>query len=897
MRYTTKRTFFVVGLAALFWQSAFPALADTFFVAENTNNTVQIFGPSGQLQGSLTSGLSGPGGLALFSNKLYVANSSNNTIEVFSLTNGQGAVFASTNLNQPSGLAFDKIGNLYAANYGNNTIVKFNSIGYGTPFATTGLNRPTGMAFDRLGNLYVANYGNGTIEEFSTNGVPTPFASGVSDVFGMVFDPSGTLYVSTANSPGSIVKFTTNGVGTVWLSGMSNPTGIGFDGAGNFYYLLPFGDTIQKVSTNGQGSLFAYDPGLCNALGLLIQSPLTIGCPTNAGSTNILGQCTISTNVVYGGNGEGVIPFGVDVSVKTNANFVPYTITRRQTMTGNFQELVFDNDPNSNDNDFVTGCNCTVAVGQQFISVAGSHVAEQFLERLASDPYVVMPVITNNLSARTATVTGFVWAKFLSLSGNGNWTLTLENVPSCGVQAPPADDSSVPVTGACSGSYTVTHDPDLIGTQTCPNSYTVTRVYRASDNCGDNASVAQVFTVNDSTPPWIECPSAVTVNVDPGKCTASNVNLGSPLAGTGCSGEVTLSSNAPAVFPKGTTIVTWRAVSPCGASISCQQSVTVVDNQSPSITCPAPLAVSCASAVPVPNPGSIVAADNCGSVNVTFVGDAITNQTCPDRYTVLRTYKATDAANNSVTCTQTITVNSTTAPGITAPGDVAVGTDSGQCYASGVALGSPVTSSPCSGILSITNNAPAIFPKGSTQVIWSATDSCGNSASATQNVVVTDSQAPLVACPANIVVNAQDTNGAIVAFSVTATDNCDSNLNVVVSPVSGSEFALGTTPVNCTVIDSAGNTNICSFNVTVMDPSAFNILSINAQNSDIALSWIMPLGLTGVVQGSMDTWSNDFTDVSGPFYAPGSGSVTNNYLDTGAQTNFPQRFYRIRLTP
>jgi hypothetical protein len=59
----------------------------------------------------------------------------------------------------------------------------------------------------------------------------------------------------------------------------------------------------------------------------------------------------------------------------------------------------------------------------------------------------------------------------------------------------------------------------------------------------------------------------------------------------------------------------------------------------------------------------------------------------------------------------------------------------------------------------------------------------------------------------------------------------------------------------------------------------------------------MPLGLTGVVQGSMDSLSNDFSDVSSPFYAPGSGSITNNYLDTGAQTNFPQRFYRIRLSP
>ena len=407
----------------------------------------------------------------------------------------------------------------------------------------------------------------------------------------------------------------------------------------------------------------------------------------------------------------------------------------------------------------------------------------------------------------------------------------------------------------------------------------------------------QIATDIITEPPWIISPSAVTVNTDPGICTASNVNLGTPLTGARCSWPVTLSSNAPAVFPKGTTLVVWTATDACSNQTTCTQSVTVVDNQLPTIVCPAPLAVSCAAAVPSPNPASITASDNCGSVTVTFVSDTITNQSCPDQYTVLRTYRATDAANNSVTCTQTITINSTTPPTITAPGDVTTSTDSGQCYASGVALGLPATFSPCGGALTITNNAPAVFPKGSTQVIWSATDSCGNSSSVTQNVLVADNQPPLVACPANILVNAQDSNGTIVAFSVTASDNCDSNLVAGCSPVSGSQFAIGTTPVNCVVIDSAGNTNTCSFSVTVVDSSIFNILSITPQNSDILLSWVMPLGLTGIVQGSADNYGYDFTNLGAPFYTPGNGAVTNTYVDPGGQTNFLQRFYRIRLTP
>jgi hypothetical protein len=397
---------------------------------------------------------------------------------------------------------------------------------------------------------------------------------------------------------------------------------------------------------------------------------------------------------------------------------------------------------------------------------------------------------------------------------------------------------------------------------------------------------------------WINCPSAVTVSTDPLICTASHVNLGTPLAGTRCFGPATLTNNAPAVFSKGTNLVVWTASDLCGNQTSCTQSVTVVDNQVPNIFRSLPLMEACAAAVPSPDPSSIMTFDNCGSVTVTFVSDTITNQICPNRYTVLRIYRATDAANNSVTGTQTITVNSAFAPPtITAPADVAVSTDSGQCYASAVTLGSPVTISWCGDPLTITNNAPAVFPKGSTQVIWSATDSCGISASAPQNVLVADNQPPLVACPSNILVNAQDSNGTVVAFSVTASDNCDSNLVASCSPVSGSEFALGTTTVQCTVVDSAGNTNTCSFSVTVVDLSIFNILSITPQNSDILLSWVMPLGLTGIVQGSADNSAEDFTNVSVPFYTPGNGTVTNTYVDPGGQTNFLQRFYRIRLTP
>ena len=899
VKYIAKRTFFPFWLAALFWLAPSDAHAGFFYLSNPSNNTINVFNSSGVPTATFSSGLSNPGGLVFSaSNNLYVANYGNNTIVVFNTNGTHSSVFASAGLNEPTGLAFDKSGNLYAANYGSNAIEKFNSSGQGTLFASNGLSNPVGLTLDANGNLYAANYGNGTIEKFGSNGVSSVFATGLSQPWGLAFDSHGNLYVSNNGSFSAwIEKYNSNGVGSVFAGNLNPfPAALAFDAGDNLYVTFPYNGAVAKFTTNGTASGFIGDPGLGGAGLAILSSPLVLSCPTNPPCTNILGQCFMSTNTMYGGNGAGVIPFYVNSNVTANPPFVPYSLGRHDYL--NIQalgELDFGGDWGSN---LVAGCGCSVSDGEMFQPPHGRQsITESFSQRLATNPYVVMPV-ASPVNPNVITVTGFVWAKILSVAGvDGNPTLTFENVTPCGNQVPPPDGSSVLVSNACGGVYAVTVDPDVISNQTCPSHYTITRTYHATDPCGNTGSISQIITVNDTTPPIIDCPGAVTVSADAGKCTASNVNLGTPSVFSSCSGPVSLSDNAPSIFQKGTTHVIWTAIDPCGMMATCTQTVTVVDNQLPTINCPSPLAVSCASAVPLPNPESITASDNCGSVNVTFVSDAITNQSCPDRYTVLRTYRATDAANNSVTCTQTITVNSITAPGITAPGDVATSTDLGQCYASGVALGSPVTSSPCGGALTVTNNAPAVLPKGSTQVIWSATDSCGNSASATQNVLVTDNQPPLVACPANILVNAQDSNGAVVAFSVTASDNCDANLSVNCAPVSGSEFATGTTPVNCVVVDSAGNTNTCSFSVTVVDPSIFTILSITPQNSDILLSWIMPLGLTGIVQGSADNVGDDFTNMGAPFYAPGNGIVTNNYLDAGGQTNFPQRFYRIRLTP
>jgi hypothetical protein len=93
---------------------------------------------------------------------------------------------------------------------------------------------------------------------------------------------------------------------------------------------------------------------------------------------------------------------------------------------------------------------------------------------------------------------------------------------------------------------------------------------------------------------------------------------------------------------------------------------------------------------------------------------------------------------NITTGVQTVIVSDETVPTITAPAAVSVAAD-GSCTASGVVLGSPVTADNC-GVASVTNNAPLVFPLGATVVVWTVTDTNGNTASANQTVTVTGTQ-------------------------------------------------------------------------------------------------------------------------------------------------------------
>jgi hypothetical protein len=112
-------------------------------------------------------------------------------------------------------------------------------------------------------------------------------------------------------------------------------------------------------------------------------------------------------------------------------------------------------------------------------------------------------------------------------------------------------------------------------------------------------------------PPTLTCPANITVNNTPGLCGA-NVTYPAAIGGGSPPPVVTYSIASGSFFPKGTTTVTATATSVCGTT-TCTFTITVVDNQPPTITCPANITVNntpnfCSAVVTYPLP---TINDNC----------------------------------------------------------------------------------------------------------------------------------------------------------------------------------------------------------------------------------------------------------------------------------------------
>jgi hypothetical protein len=172
----------------------------------------------------------------------------------------------------------------------------------------------------------------------------------------------------------------------------------------------------------------------------------------------------------------------------------------------------------------------------------------------------------------------------------------------------------------------------------------------------------------------------------------------------------------------------------------------------------------------------------------------------------------------------------------------------------------------CGNVTVTQSPAPgSALPLGPNIVTFSATNTSGLGTNCQATITVVDTTAPVAICPGNITAEATSLSGAAVSFSISGTDNCTVS-SVVANPASGSTFSIGVTTVTVTATDGAGNTNACTFTVTVQDTTAPGISC--PANQVIACT---------ATNGAIATYSAGATDAVDPsptvIVTPPSGSL------------------------
>ncbi|OYX90897.1 MAG: hypothetical protein B7Y76_14955, partial [Sphingobacteriia bacterium 35-40-5] len=200
-------------------------------------------------------------------------------------------------------------------------------------------------------------------------------------------------------------------------------------------------------------------------------------------------------------------------------------------------------------------------------------------------------------------------------------------------------------------------------------------------------------------------------------------------------------------------------------------------------------------------------------------------------------------------CRRSYTVTDNEKPTITAPANISVNNDAGQCGAT-INIGTPTTGDNC-GVASVSNNHPSTtYPVGTTTVTWTVTDMHGNSSTATQTVTVTDNELPVITSNGDQSVNNDAGKcGAIVTVSASAKDNCGVGIP---SGVRSDGLALtdtypvGTTTITWTVTDIHTNNAIPVTQTIIVTDHEKPVITVPADqvfcaNADGSVNYSIPV--------------------------------------------------------
>jgi gliding motility-associated-like protein len=715
-----------------------------------------------------------------------------------------------------------------------------------------GSDRARALRVDRNGNVYFSGWYGANINFTDVNGTVSPLAnSGGNDI-----------YVGSLNSLGE-----TRWIHGIGAGGTDESYGIEVDNIGNVYMSGLFSNTVDfdpGVGVANQSATAAFDPFILklDSSGTYINS-LTYG-GERAYSLFVANDWDIYAVGYFVGTNVDFDPGVGTFNLTSDDLNAPYVSRFEANCTApdapTLSTVSTDVCPNTSVTIDITAGNLNDATDWVWYS------DPLFTDSIFSGISYTTPILTDTVS--------------YYVRGEGACVVnTSEITINVGDNTPPVITLAASVTlpaasGACyyaSENLTVPVVTDDCGVDTLFNDADLLMLtgldvvtWTAIDINGNVSTASQDVIIEDQEAPTIAAPADITISAD-ASCQASGISLGTPAANDNCTIS-NIINNGLVSYPVGTTVVTWTVTDGSGNSTVDQQLVTVIDDTDPLIIgLPTDITLNndagdCSAIVSWTEP---TFTDNC-SAGIIQTSGIPNGDPFPVGTTTIE-YTATDGSGNAVVGTFDVIVIDNEVPTITPPADVTVSADY-NCTASGVTLGAPTTGDNC-GIASTTNNASLIYPLGATTVTWTVTDNSGNVTTATQDVIVEDTDAPTITAPADITLVADGSCQATVTSLGTPSTDDNCSVALVTNNDLGT-YSLGSTTVTWVVTDGSGNTSTDTQIVTVVDETDPVIVDLPA---DIVVS------NDGGVCNAFISWTEPtFTDNCIGANISQTGGISNN---------------------
>ncbi|UWY30506.1 gliding motility-associated C-terminal domain-containing protein [Flavobacterium sp. TR2] len=450
--------------------------------------------------------------------------------------------------------------------------------------------------------------------------------------------------------------------------------------------------------------------------------------------------------------------------------------------------------------------------------------------------------------------------------GNGNTETATQKVIIKDNQKP-AKPVLADVMGECSATVTAPTTTDsctgtVTGTTTDPLTYSAQGTYTINwtfnDGNGNTETAVQKVIVKDTQKPVKPTLTDIT-----GECSATVTR---PTTTDSCAGTVTGTTADPLTYnAQGTYTINWTFNDGNGNTETATQKVIIKDNQKPAKPVLADVTGECSATATAPT-----TTDNCaGTVTGTTTDPLAYN--AQGTYTINWTFN--DGNGNTETATQKVIIKDNQKPAKPVLADV-----TGECSATATA---PTTTDNCAGTVTGTTTDPLAYnAQGTYTINWTFNDGNGNTETATQKVIIKDTQKPVKPVLADVTGECSAT-----VTAPTTTDNCAGTVTgTTTDPLTYN--AQGTYTINWTFNDGNGNTETAVQTVIVKDTQK---PSINCPSLVVVSADANSCSATGVALGAPTVSDNCTGTVTVTNDAPSSFSIGNTTVtwtatDAGGNT-------------